>query len=110
MHPIRRTAQMVTKKTMNRKREFESSRGGMRKKSLMMISAAIVVAAALVAILFNTVLANHQPAMISLTAEQEQVLPLGRSQIVCNASDPDEDELSYRWSASGASLASYGGC
>ena len=99
---------MVPKKTTDRKREFESSKGGMRKKSLVIVSAAIVVAAALVAILFNTVLANHQPAMISLTAEQEEVLPLGSSQIVCNASDPDEDELSYEWSAGGGSITGTG--
>jgi len=108
MHPVRRTEQMVTKKTTDRKRASESSRGGMRKKSLVIISAAIVVAAALVAILFNTVLANHRPAIISLTAEQEEVLPLGISEIVCDASDPDGDELSYKWSASGGSIAGTG--
>jgi len=99
---------MVTKKTTEKKREFESSRGGMRKKSLVLISVAIVVAAALVAILFNTVLANHRPAIISLAAEQEEVLLLGSSQIACNASDPDGDELSYEWAASGGSIAGTG--
>lgn len=95
---------MVTKKTTNRKRELELSRGGMKKKSLVIISAVIVVAAALLAILFNTVLANHRPVIISLAAEQEEVLPLGSSQIACNASDPDGDELSYNWSASGGEI------
>jgi len=99
---------MVTKKTTDRKRGSQSSRGGMRKKSLVIISAAIVVAAALVAILFNTVLANHRPAIISLTADQQEVLSSGSSQIVCDASDPDGDELSYKWSAGGGSITGTG--
>ena len=99
---------MVTKKTTEREKELGSSRGGMRKKSVLIASAAIVVAAALLAILFNTVLANHRPVIASLAAEQEEVLPLGSSQIACNASDPDGDELSYQWSASGGSIAGTG--
>ncbi len=99
---------MGTKKTTKRERELELSRGGMKKKTLVTISAAAVVAAALLAILFNTVLANHRPTIISLAAEQEEVLPLGSSQIACNASDPDGDELSYEWSASGGSITGTG--
>ena len=101
---------MVTKKTTNREREFELSRGVIKKKSLVIISAAIVVVAALLAILFNTVLANHRPAIISLAAEQEEVRPLGSSQIVCHATDPDgdDDDLSYDWSASGGSITGTG--
>jgi hypothetical protein len=99
---------MATRKTTRREREVESSRGETKKKSLLIISAAVVVAAALLAILFNTVLANHRPAIISLAAEQREVLPLGSSQIACNASDPDGDELSYEWSASGGSITGTG--
>lgn len=95
---------MATKKTTGRKRELELSRGRMRKKSLVIISAVVVVAAVLIAILSNTVLANHRPAIISLTAEQEGVLPSGSSKIVCDASDPDGDELSYEWSANGGEI------
>ncbi len=96
----------MSKKTTNRKRELREE--GMKKKRLVIIIAAVVVAAALLAILFNTVLANHRPAIISLAAGQRDVLPLGSSQIACNASDPDGDELSYEWSASGGSITGTG--
>jgi hypothetical protein len=99
---------MGTKKTTGRKREHELSRGGMNRKSLVLISAVVAVAAVLVAILSNTVLANHRPAIISLTAEREEVLSSGSSQIACDASDPDGDELSYEWSASGGSIGGTG--
>ncbi|MCK5124380.1 MAG: PKD domain-containing protein, partial [Dehalococcoidia bacterium] len=55
-------------------------------------------------ILFNTVLANHPPAIASLEAEPERVLPSESCQIVCTASDRDGDELSYGWSASGGEV------
>ncbi len=80
----------------------------MKKKRLVIISAATVVTAVVLAILFNTVLANHRPAIISLAAEQREVLPSGSSQIACNASDPDGDELTYEWSASGGSITGTG--
>jgi hypothetical protein len=99
---------MTTKETTGRKREVELSRGGIRRKSLVMILAVIAVVAVLLAILSNTVLANHRPAIISLTAEQEEVLSSGSSQIACNASDPDGDKLSYEWSASGGSITGTG--
>jgi hypothetical protein len=58
----------------------------------------IVAAAVLLAVLFDTMLANHRAAIISLKAEPERVLPGGKCQIVCNATDRDGDELSYGWS------------
>jgi hypothetical protein len=97
----------VSKKTTNRKRELREE-GMKKKKRLVIMIAAIVVAAALLAILFSTVLANHRPAIVSLVAEQREVPPLGSSQIACNASDPDGDELSYQWSASGGSVTGTG--
>ncbi len=99
---------MATKKTTGRKRELELSRGGMKRKNLVIISVVIAVAAVLIAILSNTVLANHRPAIISLTPGQEEVLSSASSQITCHASDPDGDELSYEWSASGGSIAGTG--
>ena len=42
---------------------------------------------------------NHSPRIISVQALQE-VLPSQSAQIECVASDPDNDELSYTWSAS----------
>ena len=99
---------MATKKTTRRRRELESSRGGMKRKSLVIMSAVIAVVAVVVVVLANTVLANHRPAITSLTARQEEVLSSGSSQIVCDASDPDGDELSYEWSASGGSITGTG--
>jgi hypothetical protein len=60
----------------------------------------IVVAAIALAILLDTMLANHRPAITSLEAP-ERVIPSGSCQIVCTASDRDGDELSYTWSGGG---------
>jgi hypothetical protein len=70
----------------------------MNKKRYLII-VGIVVAAVALSILFYTMLANHRPVITSLEAVPERVLPLGSCQIVCNATDPDGDELSYGWSA-----------
>ncbi|GAF81665.1 unnamed protein product, partial [marine sediment metagenome] len=40
---------------------------------------------------------NYQPIITSLEAEAEWIVPLGSLQVVCTASDPDGDELSYDW-------------
>ena len=79
----------------------------MSKKRYLVI-VGIVVAAVLIAILFNTVLANHRPAIISLAAWPEGVLPSGSCRISCHATDPDDDELSYNWSASGGNISGTG--
>lgn len=78
----------------------------MNKKRLLVIIV-IVVVAVLLAILFDTMLANHRPAITSLEAP-EKVLPLGSCHIVCTASDRDGDELSYNWSASGGNISGTG--
>ena len=80
----------------------------MKKKRLVIIPTAVVVAAALLAILFNTVLGNHQPAITGLEVQPARVLPSGSCQITCHATDPDGDELSYEWSASGGSITGTG--
>jgi len=56
----------------------------------------------LVSIIFfaaGCVPANHQPTITSIKAVPETVYPSGSCQIECAASDDDEDELSYEWSA-----------
>jgi len=75
----------------------------MNKKRWLVI-VVIVVAAVILAILLDAMLANHQPAITSLVAEPDRVLPWGSCQIVCTASDADGDELSYNWSASGGQI------
>ena len=91
---------MGTEKTTRRESELELSRRRAKKNRLVIISAVIVAAAVLLSILFDTILANHLPAITSLEAEPERVLPSGSCQIACNASDRDGDGLSYNWSAS----------
>jgi len=76
-------------------------------KKRYLVTIVIVAVAVLLAILFDTMLANHQPAITSLEAP-ERVIPLGICQIVCSASDRDGDELSYNWSASGGNISGTG--
>jgi hypothetical protein len=75
----------------------------MNRKRYLVITV-IVVAAVLLAILLDGMLANHLPAITSLEAEPERVLPSGSCQIMCNATDRDDDELSYNWSVSGGEI------
>ena len=76
-------------------------------KKRWLIIGVIVVAAVLLAILFDTMLANHRPAITSLEAPK-RVFPLASCQIVCNVTDRDGDELSYNWSASGGGITGEG--
>jgi hypothetical protein len=77
-------------------------------KKRWLIVVAVVVAVVLLTILFDTMLANHRPAITNLEAEPERVLPSGSCQIVCNVTDRDGDELSYNWSASGGGITGEG--
>jgi len=99
---------MGTNKTTRSESELELSRRKAKKNRLVIISAVIVAAAVLLSILFDTVLANHRPAITGLEADPEKVIPLGSCQIACNASDPDGDELSYEWSISGGNISGTG--
>jgi hypothetical protein len=51
-----------------------------------------------------TVRANEPPYIYSLVADADWTTPSGSLQVTCNATDPDGDELSYEWSASGGSI------
>jgi hypothetical protein len=75
----------------------------MNKKRWLVIAAIVVAIVVLLVILFDTILANHRPAITSLEAP-ESVFPLGSCRITCNATDRDGDELSYNWSASGGGI------
>jgi hypothetical protein len=50
---------------------------------------------------------NHGPIISSLEAP-ERVLPSASCQIMCNASDPDGDELSYEWITTGGDISGTG--
>jgi len=79
----------------------------MSKKRYLVITVVVVVAV-LLSILFYTMLANHRPAITSLEAEPERVIPTGSCQIVCTATDADGDELIYGWSANGGAISGEG--
>lgn len=51
---------------------------------------------------------NNLPIIAGFQPSAEQVVPLGTIQVACNASDPDGDELSYIWSASGGEISGGG--
>ncbi|MCX6002313.1 MAG: PKD domain-containing protein [Chloroflexi bacterium] len=44
---------------------------------------------------------NNPPIISSLTADRQVVQPLGKVNLNCQASDPESDNLSYQWTASG---------
>jgi predicted secreted protein len=58
-----------------------------------------------VAIMVRT---NDAPSIVSLTADANWTAPSGNLEVTCIASDPDEDELSYDWSASGGDVSGTG--
>jgi hypothetical protein len=70
-------------------------------KITRLIITVIVAAAVLLLALSCTTPTNRQPIISSLEAEMEWTIPSGSLKVICTASDPDGDELSYSWSASG---------
>ena len=77
-------------------------------KKRYLIIVGVVVAVVLISILLHTMLGNQPPRIISLGAWPNSVIPSGSCEITCHAIDPDEDELSYTWSASGGSISGTG--
>jgi hypothetical protein len=63
------------------------------------IIAAIVVAAVVVSVLIYIMRANEPPVIAGLETAEQRVFPSGSTEIVCTATDPDGDRLSYAWSA-----------
>jgi hypothetical protein len=86
---------------------------GFRREKLMskkrwLIIGVIVVAAVLLAILFDTMLANHRLAITNMKAEADWIAPLGSLNVTCNVTAPHGNELSYNWSASGGKITGEG--
>jgi len=51
---------------------------------------------------------NKPPEIKSLTADADWTLRSGSLNITCDATDPDGDELSYKWTASGGNISDTG--
>ena len=51
---------------------------------------------------------NHPPEIVDLRAGKEWIMPSGNCTISCEASDPDNDSLSYEWLASGGNITGKG--
>ncbi len=79
----------------------------MNKKRCLVIT---VIASAAVLFLAPscTTAANRRPTITSLEAEAEWIAPLGSLQVMCTASDPDGDELSYEWITTGGDISGTG--
>jgi hypothetical protein len=90
---------------LERKEYFRREKVMDRRRLLIIIG--IVVVVVVLVIVFDTILANHQPAIAGLEA-REKVVPNGTCEILCIASDRDGDALSYNWSASGGSISGAG--
>ncbi len=78
----------------------------MSRRRLPIIIGTVVVIVALV-VLLDMMLTNREPAIAGLQA-RERVVPNGRCEITCVASDRDGDALSYNWSASGGDISGAG--
>jgi hypothetical protein len=79
----------------------------MNKKGHLVIGA-IAVATVMLLASSCTTSNNNQPIITSLERGGQGVIPLGSLQVTCIASDPDGDELSYDWSASGGEVSGDG--
>jgi hypothetical protein len=50
---------------------------------------------------------NQAPVITSLSAEEATLTPNAETRITCEASDPDGDELTYDWEATGGTITAY---
>jgi hypothetical protein len=73
----------------------------MNKKRYLVIMVIVAVSVLLPA---SSCTGNRRPIITSLEAEAEWTAPLGSLQVTCNASDFDDDELSYEWSTTGGNI------
>jgi hypothetical protein len=78
------------------------------KDTLIKICLAILATVVLFSASSCTTPTNHQPIITSLEAKAEWAIPLGSLKVMCIASDPDGDALSYDWSVSAGELSGDG--
>ena len=55
-----------------------------------------------------TVRTNSHPIITNLTACEDWVVPSGNCQLECQAEDPDNDQLTYKWEAEGGNITGEG--
>src|SRR4030042_1697731 len=84
-------------------KEFKGER--LMNKTGYLIIVGILAAALLLSIIFLAVLVNHRPIVTGLEADPQLVVPRGTCQIVCNATDPDGDDMIYGWSVDEGTIA-----
>jgi hypothetical protein len=51
---------------------------------------------------------NQSPVINSLTAEEATITPNAETRVTCDATDPDNDKLTYTWKATGGDFTAYG--
>jgi hypothetical protein len=68
---------------------------------MIKLTAGLVILAVAALLVGGCTSANHPPLISKLTSSAGWVNPSGSCEVQCVASDPDGDELSYTWSASG---------
>lgn len=100
----------------------ESAKGSRKSAGLVVAVVAIVVVLAVVAINAGWLGAlsgggdgppaedelNTAPEILSITPATDRITPLAVTAISCEATDPDGDELTYTWSASGGEIVGDG--
>ena len=78
------------------------------KYNVTRIGAVVMVVAVLFLGSSCTTVTNRLPKIASLEAGTEWVAPLGTIGLTCTASDPDGDNLSYQWTATGGDISGIG--
>jgi hypothetical protein len=81
---------------------------GSVKDSLIRSRLAIMAATVLLLASSCTTVTSRPPVIASLEAEAEWIVPSGTVHLACTASDPDGDELSYEWIATGGEISDTG--
>jgi len=77
-------------------------------KTIRLVATVVITATVLFSVSSCTAPTNNEPIIASLELEAQQIVPLGSIHVVCNASDPDGDELNYDWSATAGEINGVG--
>jgi len=77
-------------------------------KTISLVATVVIAATVLFSVSSCAAPINNEPIIATLEPEAEQVVPLDSIDVVCVASDPDGDELTYIWSASGGQISGGG--